>query len=147
MEGNICRTWDRVQQSVQTYLDMRVWQWHWIYNWCVQYANHWDASEWRRTQQRWPVYCVRHEPGESDVWILRLVITLSLPVSNVSYPSTRAFAKFDEFFSLAYFKDMLFKLIELAEKRIGNNLCQNRGAIVHDVWICNETHLFGVFAY
>lgn len=52
----------------------------------------------------------------------------------------------DYVFSVSYFKDTIFKLTELAEKCIGEDICKHRGAIVHNACTCNGTQFFGVFA-
>lgn len=53
---------------------------------------------------------------------LNLVTSYFLPVSHVSKPIIRTFAKFDDVFSVSYFKESLFKQHELMEKRIGEDM-------------------------
>lgn len=75
-----------------------------------------------------------------------LVKYLSLPVSHVFNLMIRAFSKFDDIFYLAYFKEMLFKLIELVYNLIRKDLYNHHGATVHDACSRNGSHIFGVFA-
>lgn len=39
----------------------------------------------------------------------------------------------------------MFKLTELAEKRIGEYIKKYKGGILYDSWACNSTHCLGVF--
>lgn len=76
---------------------------------------------------------------------LKLVTAMSYPVSHVESPVLRGFSKYDDGFALSYFKETMFKLTELVEKRVGEEMVQYKGAVIHDGWTSNSTHYLGVF--
>jgi len=77
---------------------------------------------------------------------IRLITSLSLPITYVAQPEIHNFCKFDAHFRVLYFKEVIFKLTELVEKRITTLMSRTRGAILHDGWTHNGTHYFGVYA-
>jgi len=69
---------------------------------------------------------------------MRFITFMSLPISYVQTPEIRRFCKYDTGFSFVYFKEVMFKLTELVEKRIGQLMRGTKGAILHDGWTHNS---------
>ena len=77
-------------------------------------------------------------------WI-RLIVLKSEPLSVIEDPEYRAFAAYKEKFDRKYLKQVLFKLVELVEARISEEMKDQVGAILFDGWSRRGTHYVGLF--
>ena len=87
-------------------------------------------------------------PREEAVhgWI-KLIVNKSLPVIYVEDEEVREFSRHEVPLSARYLNKVIFKLVELVEKAIGEEMKQSPiGAIMHDGWSKVSTHYFGLYA-
>lgn len=77
---------------------------------------------------------------------IRLIVFHSLPLQIVTCHDYRAFSKFDIYFGVGYFKEILFKLEELVEEYISVEMKNTTGAMMYDGWTQFGTHFIGIFA-
>ena len=79
-------------------------------------------------------------------WI-DLIVGESLPVSVIKKKTYRRFKNDETNFSQEKLKETLYKLVELAETRIGFQMKKaSRGTIMHDRWGKNGVHYVAIFA-
>eukprot|EP00171_Calliarthron_tuberculosum_P001829 IDg1829t1 len=76
----------------------------------------------------------------------RLIVLKSLPVSYVEDLIVRQFSKFNVNIKRETIECVLYKIVEIVEKRITSVMRDTRGALIYDGWSCNGTHYVGVFA-
>ena len=77
---------------------------------------------------------------------LKLILLMSFPISHISSPIIRQFSEFEESFGVHYLKEIIFKLTELVETEIEDEMTKTKGVIIHDGWTNNGTHYLGPFA-
>ena len=78
---------------------------------------------------------------------LRLIVLKNLPVSIVEDPEFRSFHKYNETISKKALKEVVFKLVDIVDKKLGSEMKQaGRGSILHDGWTCAGVHYIGLFA-
>jgi hypothetical protein len=79
--------------------------------------------------------------------LIRLVVELNLPLSTAEEPLMRSFSKHDVKIGTKTLRETIFKLVELVELRIKEELKSAPGGqIMYDGWTRNATHFLGVFA-
>lgn len=76
---------------------------------------------------------------------MRFVVLISQTISFIEDPMVRSFCKFDYCFPRKLFK-VLLQVVELVEKRIGEEIRITKGAILYDGWTTNATDYLGIFA-
>ena len=74
----------------------------------------------------------------------RLIIMKRLPVSYVEDHIVRSFSKYSVNISHKIFVEVLFKLVELVEKKISNEIKDKKGALLFDGWTKTSTHYIGL---
>ncbi len=77
---------------------------------------------------------------------LRLIVFKNLPIEYVTDKDVRSFSKYSAQFCLSTFKETLFKLVKIVEKKIELELNQVKGSITYDGWTHSNSHYVGVFA-
>eukprot|EP00171_Calliarthron_tuberculosum_P002661 IDg2661t1 len=68
-----------------------------------------------------------------------------IPVCAVQDSEFRSFSKFNVEISKATMVDVIFKLVEMVERYITEELSNTRGAIIYDGWTVNGMHYVGLF--
>ena len=64
---------------------------------------------------------------------LRLIVLKNLPVSIVADPEYRRFHRYNEIMSTRTFKEIIFKVVEIVDGRLGEEMKKaGRGSILHD---------------
>lgn len=79
---------------------------------------------------------------------MKLIVQKSLPLNYVECPIFRAFSGSNIKFGVKLFKETLFKVVELVEKKIEEGMKGSRGYILYDGWSDNSMHYaetFGVY--
>ncbi len=77
---------------------------------------------------------------------LRLIIFTGMPVSQVSSPELRTFFRLVDIFGLRYFRNIFFKLVEVAQERIASEIKDTKNSLMHDGWTRGNTHYVGTIA-
>ena len=78
---------------------------------------------------------------------LRLIVLKSLPLSTVEDSEFRKFHRFNEKISRKVLKDTIFKLVDVVDKKLGEELkLAGKGSILHDGWTCAGVHYIALFA-
>lgn len=75
---------------------------------------------------------------------IRLIVMKSLPLYYVSDPEVRNFSRYDVNIGKRTLVEVIFKLVELVEKKIAIELECTKGAVLFDGWTCNSTHYIAV---
>lgn len=75
---------------------------------------------------------------------IRMHTLLSLPLSMVESDALHRFSKYDYKFSEKNVKEVMLLLVELVEIKIGEEMRETKGAIVHDAWTNAGIHYIGV---
>ncbi len=75
-----------------------------------------------------------------------LINLKSLPLSHVTDQEFRNFSKHNIIFGVRTFKETMFKLVEIVEAKIKDEMTLAKGAVMYDEWTHNSTHYIGVFA-
>ena len=87
-------------------------------------------------------------PREDAVydWI-NVIVEKSMPLAYVEDDTMRSFSRHTVRLSKKYIKDVIYKLVELVEKAVGDEMKHAPiGAIMHDGWSKVSTHYFGLYA-
>lgn len=71
---------------------------------------------------------------------LDVIVSLSFALSYDENMKFRAFGGYDETISVKAVKETIFKLVDIVEIAIRNEMKVKRGAIMHDGWTKNGSH-------
>ena len=74
------------------------------------------------------------------------LIVLKLPLSIIEDSTLRDFSKYSERFSVKTLKETIFKLVQLVEETITNEMKTTKGSLMLDGWSECSIHYIGVFA-
>ena len=77
---------------------------------------------------------------------INLIVTLSLPISFIENETVRSFCKSDVRLSYRVLRDTIYKLVEIVETYIKDEMKDTRGAVMHDSWTNNSTHYLAIIA-
>ena len=77
---------------------------------------------------------------------LKLVINKHLPLSIIESQEFRNVSKYSVSMSIERFTNIIFALVELVEKKIGNEMQDTKGAILFDGWSTNDMHFTAIIA-
>ena len=76
-----------------------------------------------------------------------MIVLKSLPLSTVEDSEFRKFHRFNEKISRKVLKDTIFKLVDVVDKKLGEELkLAGKGSILHDGWTCAGVHYIALFA-
>eukprot|EP00171_Calliarthron_tuberculosum_P023317 IDg23317t1 len=77
---------------------------------------------------------------------VRWIVMRNRPLREIQDTEFRRISRHTVHISKETLEDVLFKLVELVEKRIAHEMNGTRGALLYDGWSSNGTHYIGVFA-
>ncbi len=78
---------------------------------------------------------------------LRLIIELNYPITHIKSPELRQFSRHQDVFSIDYFKEVLFKLIEVVEEGIKGEMRGTKVTIIFDGWTRGSTHYVAIMDF
>lgn len=91
------------------------------------------------------VFSKLNEREKAMYGYMRLIVLKNLPISFVADTEIRNFSKYGSVFCHRTFKEVLFKLVEIVECKIKDEMMKQKGAVMYDGWTNNSTHYVGIF--
>ena len=71
---------------------------------------------------------------------MRMVVLKNLPLYFITDNDVRQFCKYDTKISPQILIDTIFKVMELVEEKIQEEISGTKGSILFDGWTCNDIH-------
>lgn len=75
---------------------------------------------------------------------LRVIVMKSFPISLIEDKEFPQFSGSHVHIFESKFRNVIFKLVELVEQRIYEELISTKGSVLYDGWTFNESHFVGV---